>query len=89
MTKTIAAAVHAVDPQIALAEPRTLDEVKSLMLADDRFTMSLYVAFAIVALLLAAIGSMALWRSPWRSANTNWDCAWLWAPAAATSSSWF
>jgi putative ABC transport system permease protein len=56
MTKVIAAAVHAVDPQIALAEPRTLDEVKSLMLADDRFTMRLFVAFAIVALLLAAVG---------------------------------
>jgi putative ABC transport system permease protein len=56
MTKAIAAAVHAVDPQIALAEPRTLEEVKSLMLADDRFTMSLFAAFAIVALLLAGVG---------------------------------
>ena len=56
MTKTIAAAVHAVDPQIALAEQRTLDDVKSRMLADDRFTMSLYVAFGIVALILAGVG---------------------------------
>jgi putative ABC transport system permease protein len=56
MMKSIAAAVHAVDPQIALAEPRRLDEVKSLMLADDRFTMNLYGSFAIVALLLAAVG---------------------------------
>lgn len=56
MTRSIANAVHAVDPQIALAEPRTLDEVKSLMLADDRFTMSLFAAFAGVALLLASIG---------------------------------
>ncbi|HEY1987531.1 MAG TPA: ABC transporter permease [Terracidiphilus sp.] len=56
MSKVIAAAVHAVDPQIALAEPRTLEEVKSLMLADDAFTMKLFAAFAIVALLLAAVG---------------------------------
>jgi putative ABC transport system permease protein len=56
MMRSIAAAVHAVDPQIALAEPRTLDEVKSLMLANDRFTMNLYGSFAIVALLLAAVG---------------------------------
>jgi putative ABC transport system permease protein len=56
MTKTIAAAVHAVDPQIALAEQRTLDDVKSRMLADDRFMMSLFVAFAVVALLLAGVG---------------------------------
>jgi ABC-type antimicrobial peptide transport system permease subunit len=56
MTRSIAAAVHAVDPQIALAEPRTMEEVKSLMLAGDRFTMTLYAAFAVVALLLAAVG---------------------------------
>ena len=56
MSKAIAAAVHVIDPQIALAEPRTLDEVKGLMLADDRFTMTLFAAFAVVALLLAAVG---------------------------------
>jgi len=56
MTKSIAAAVHTVDPQIALAETRTMEEVKSLMLAGDRFTMTLYGAFAVVALLLAAVG---------------------------------
>ena len=56
MTKSIAAAVHSVDPQIALAQPRTMEEVKSLMLAGDRFTMTLYAAFAMVALLLAAVG---------------------------------
>jgi putative ABC transport system permease protein len=56
MTKSIAAAVHTVDPQIALAEPRTMEEVKSLMLAGDRFNMSLYAAFGVVALLLAGVG---------------------------------
>jgi predicted permease len=56
MTRSIAAAVHSIDPQIALAEPRTLDDVKNRMLAGDRFTMSLYLAFAVVALLLAAVG---------------------------------
>jgi len=56
MMKSIAAAVHGVDPQIALAEPRTLEEVKSLMLSDDKFTMNLYFCFAVVALLLAAVG---------------------------------
>jgi putative ABC transport system permease protein len=56
MTKSIASAVHAVDPQIALAELRTMEDIKSLMLAGDRFTMTLYSAFAAVALLLAAVG---------------------------------
>ncbi len=56
MLRSIAAAVHTVDPQIALARPRTMDEVKSLKLAGDRFTMSLFGGFALVALLLAAVG---------------------------------
>jgi len=56
LTRSIAAAVHAVDSQIALAEPRTMDQVKGLMLAGDRFTMVLFGSFAVVALLLAAVG---------------------------------
>ena len=56
MIKTVAAAVHSFDPEIALAEPRSMDEVRSLVLADDRFTLVLFVSFAVVALLLAALG---------------------------------
>jgi len=56
MSKEISAAVHAVDPQIGLAEPRTLDQVKSDNLANDRFTMVLYGAFAFLALILAGVG---------------------------------
>lgn len=54
--RSIANAVHAVDPQISLAEPNTLEEIKHKNLADDRFTMTLYGCFAVVALLLAGIG---------------------------------
>jgi putative ABC transport system permease protein len=60
MTKTIAAAVHSVDPQIALARLRTLDEVKDESLGEDRYTMVLFASFAGVALLLAAIGIYGL-----------------------------
>ena len=60
MTKTISAAVHSVDPQIALANIRTMDQVKDESLAGDRFTMFLYASFAIVALLLAAVGIYGL-----------------------------
>jgi predicted permease len=56
MMKSVAAAVHAVDPTIALAQPKTMDEIKSDILAGDRFTMILYFSFAVVALLLAAVG---------------------------------
>jgi putative ABC transport system permease protein len=60
MTKTIAAAVHSVDPQIALARIRTMDQVKDDSLAEDRFTMILFASFAAVALLLAAVGIYGL-----------------------------
>ena len=56
MKKSIEDAVHAVDPEIALATPRTMEEVKTDMLAGDRFTMLLYGSFAVVALSLAAVG---------------------------------
>lgn len=60
MSKTIAAAVHSVDPQIALARLRTLDQVKDESLGEDRYTMVLFASFAIVALLLAAVGIYGL-----------------------------
>jgi putative ABC transport system permease protein len=56
MTKSIRDAVHSVDSEIAIAEPHTMEEVKSLVLADDYFTMLLYASFALVALSLAAVG---------------------------------
>ena len=56
MFRSVAAAVHAVDPQIGLAEPRTMDQVRDEVLASDRFTMLLFGCFATVALMLAAVG---------------------------------
>lgn len=56
MTSSIAAAVHRVDPQIALAVPRTMEQVRDLVLANDRFTAILFTGFAAVALLLCALG---------------------------------
>jgi putative ABC transport system permease protein len=60
MTKTIAAAVHSVDPQIALASLRTMDQVRDEALGEDRYTMVLFASFAAVALLLAAVGIYGL-----------------------------
>ena len=56
MSKTIAAAVHSVDPDVALADIKTMDQIVSESLVGDRFTTALYVSFASVALLLAAVG---------------------------------
>jgi putative ABC transport system permease protein len=56
MTRSIAAAVHKVDPEIALATPQTMEQIRDEVLANDRFTVILFTSFAAVALLLAAIG---------------------------------
>ena len=56
MTKTVAAAVHAVAPTLALSEVRTLDQVREEDLSGDRFSLLLYAIFAAIALILAAVG---------------------------------
>ncbi len=54
--KIIAGAVHKADPTAALVDPRTILQVRDDVLASDRFTMILFVSFAVIALLLAALG---------------------------------
>lgn len=56
MSKTVAAAIHSVNPDVALEEIRTMDQIIDESLVGDRFTTLLYASFAAVALLLAAIG---------------------------------
>ena len=56
MTKTIAAAVHSVDPTVALADVKTLDQIRDEALSGDRFNLLLYVSFAVIALSLASVG---------------------------------
>ena len=56
MSKSIANAVHSVDPDLAMAGVKTMDQIFSESLVGDRFVTSLYVSFASVALLLAAVG---------------------------------
>jgi putative ABC transport system permease protein len=56
MMRSIAAAVHTVDPEIALANPRTMEQVRDDVLANDRFTLILFSTFAAIALLLATLG---------------------------------
>ena len=56
MLKSVSAAVHSVDPQIALSNPMTMEDVHDRVLANDRFTVILFGIFAALALLLAAIG---------------------------------
>jgi putative ABC transport system permease protein len=56
MTNSITAAVRSVDPDLALDQVRTMDQLVDESLAGDRFATLLFAAFASVALVLAAIG---------------------------------
>jgi putative ABC transport system permease protein len=56
MIRSVSAAVHVVDSGVAIARPETMDHLVSESMADERFTLVLFSSFAVVALLLAAIG---------------------------------
>jgi len=56
MTKSIAAAIHSIDPELPMANPETMEQVRDESRAGDRFGAVLYGSFAGVALLLAALG---------------------------------
>jgi ABC-type antimicrobial peptide transport system permease subunit len=60
LTAAVNAAVHAFDPELALANIRTLESRADAALAGRRFALWLFQAFAILALILAAAGIYAL-----------------------------
>jgi putative ABC transport system permease protein len=53
---SVAAHIHTIDPDAAVALPRTMEQVRDDALADDRFTVVLFSTFGGAALLLAAVG---------------------------------
>ena len=56
MVKSVQAAVNTLDPQAAFALTRTMDQVHDQVLGNDRFALMLFGGFAVVGLLLAAVG---------------------------------
>jgi predicted permease len=60
LTSSVAAAVHAVDPELPLADVRTLEARAAGALASRRFALWLFQAFAVLALVLAAAGIYGL-----------------------------
>jgi len=53
---SIADAVHGLDPGVPVAQVRTMDDLVGRSTSDRRFTLSLFVGFAALAMVLAAIG---------------------------------
>jgi predicted permease len=60
VTSAVTAAVHAVDPDLPLADIRTLDSRAAAALASRRFALWLFQAFAALALVLSAAGIYGL-----------------------------
>jgi hypothetical protein len=60
LAPAVTAAVHAVDPELAVAEIRTLENRADSALAARRFALWLFQLFAILALALAAAGIYGL-----------------------------
>ncbi|HJX00714.1 MAG TPA: ABC transporter permease [Terriglobales bacterium] len=56
MSKSIAAVIRSVEPDVALANLKSMDQVVDDTLVADRFLALLYGTFATVGLLLAAVG---------------------------------
>jgi putative ABC transport system permease protein len=56
LTKSIAAAIHTVDPDVPLANIRTIDQILDHALLGDQFIAAVFGGFAGVALLLTAVG---------------------------------
>ena len=56
LSRQIQGTVHAIDPEIPIAEMATLTEIVDSSVTADRFSMLLLSAFGLLALLLASIG---------------------------------
>ncbi|MGA8984204.1 MAG: FtsX-like permease family protein, partial [Candidatus Acidiferrales bacterium] len=56
LTKSISEIVLSMNPNLPLAEVKTMDQIKDESMAGDRFSAFLFGSFAGVALLLAALG---------------------------------
>jgi putative ABC transport system permease protein len=56
LARSVRAAIADVDPTVALTNPTTMEQIVEQSMADRKLTMSLLIAFAGLALLLASLG---------------------------------
>ncbi len=56
LTSSVANAVNSLDPDVALAQVSTMEVLRDKLFIGDRFVMLLYGSFALLALVLAAVG---------------------------------
>jgi predicted permease len=56
MTKSVAAVIKAIDPDLPMSDIKTMDQLVSDSMRNDRFNTALFTGFSALALLLAAFG---------------------------------
>ncbi|MBA3271299.1 MAG: ABC transporter permease [Acidobacteria bacterium] len=56
LANSVEAAVHAIDPELPLADVKTLEEIVDATLSRPRTILVLLAAFAVIAVVLAAVG---------------------------------
>jgi predicted permease len=56
LRRAMAAIVTSMDPDLPMADVKTMDQIVAESLANDRFSAVLFASFAVLALLLAAVG---------------------------------
>ncbi|HVH86428.1 MAG TPA: ABC transporter permease [Terriglobales bacterium] len=56
LTKSIAAAANSMEPDVALADAKSMEQMVDESLAGDQFVTNLLSSFAVLALILAAVG---------------------------------
>ena len=74
------------DPNLTVTSVRTMQQQVDRSFDQQRAVASLAGLFGVVALMLAAVGSMASLPIPWHNARTRSASGWLLAPIAAESS---
>jgi len=56
LQQSIATVIHSIDPDLPMAEVKTMEQIASEVLVTERFNTVLFGSFALVGLLLAALG---------------------------------
>jgi len=77
--------IRRLDPGLPITQVRTMRQPVDLATALPRAMMALVVGFAAIALGMATLGLAGVMAYAVSRRGAKSGCAWLWAPAAATS----